>query len=246
MENASSVGFLLAFSAGLLSFLSPCVLPLIPSYLSFITGLSLDEMGARPQAALTHAILFVSGFTIVFVLLGAGATVVGYALNVNQKWLERAGGVLIIVFGLYMVGAFNWSVLARERRIHLQDKPVGYLGSVLVGVAFAAGWTPCIGPILGSILMITSSQAQSAQDMGHGMALLFTYSLGLAVPFLLAALAVNRFLEWFQRYRRFMPMVTKFAGGTLIAVGLLMVTGYFSLMATYLQGITPDFLRERL
>ena len=240
--DTSSVGFAVAFLAGVLSFLSPCVLPLIPSYLSFITGLSFEELGERRHSAIVHALLFILGFTLIFMLLGATATGVGRLLNFHQVWLERVGGVLIIVFGLYMLGAFNWSVLSRERRVHLQDKPVGYLGSVLVGVAFGAGWTPCIGPILGAILLYTSSQA----ELSLGLGLLLSYSLGLAVPFLVAAVAVDRFVGWFQRYRRFMPVVTKLSGGMLIAVGLLLASGYFSILASWLQSLTPEFLRNRI
>ena len=242
MDGSITVGLFLAFSAGVLSFLSPCVLPLIPSYLSFITGMSLDEMGERRHTAIVHALLFIGGFTLIFMALGAGATAVGRLLNFHQVWLERFGGALIIVFGLYLLGVFNWGMLARERRLHLQNKPVGYLGSVLVGVAFGAGWTPCIGPILGSILAFTTSRA----DLGKGLGLLFAYSMGLAVPFVIAAVGVDRFSSWFQKYRRYMPVVTKVSGGVLVAVGALLVSGYFSLLAAWLQGLTPEFLRERL
>ena len=240
--DADSVGIAVAFVAGILSFLSPCVLPLVPSYVSFITGLSLDELGARRWTAVVHALLFITGFTIIFLALGASATQLGRFLNQYQVWLERLGGVLIVFFGLYMLGAIRWGPLARERRVHLQDKPVGYLGSVLVGLAFGAGWTPCIGPILGSILMYTSVKT----SLGQGLLLLFAYSMGLALPFLLAALAVDRFIEWFKRFRRFIPLTTRIAGGILVVVGLLLVSGYFSMLATWLQGLTPDFLRERL
>ncbi|MCH7474665.1 MAG: cytochrome c biogenesis protein CcdA [Gemmatimonadetes bacterium] len=242
METTSSVGLFIAFTAGVLSFLSPCVLPLIPSYMSFITGLSLEEMGDQRRAAVTHALLFVSGFTLIFMALGATATGLGRLLQFHQVWLERAGGVLIVVFGLYMLGAFSFGVFARERRVHIQNKPLGYLGSVLVGVAFGAGWTPCIGPILGSILLYTSSQG----DLGQGVVLLFSYSMGLAVPFLIVALAVERFITWFQSYRRYMPFVTKASGGMLVFLGLLLMSGYFSLLAAWLQGLTPDFLRDRI
>ena len=228
--------------AGGLSFLSPCVLPLIPSYLSFITGMSLEEMGDHRRTAVTHALLFVSGFTLIFMMLGATATGLGRLLQFHQVWLERFGGGLIVVFGLYLLGAFRWGALSRERRVHIQNKPLGYLGSVLVGVAFGARWTPCIGPILGSILLYTSSQG----DLAQGVVLLFVYSLGLAVPFLLAALAVERFIGWFQSYRRYMPFVTKASGGMLVFLGLLLMSGYFSLLASWLQGLTPDFLRDRL
>ena len=242
METTTSVGLLIAFTAGGLSFLSPCVLPLIPSYMSFITGMSLDEMGEHRGAAFTHALLFVSGFTLIFLMLGATASSIGRLLQFHQVWLERFGGVLIIFFGLYLLGVFRFGALAQERRVHIQNKPLGYAGSVLVGVAFGAGWTPCIGPILGAILMYAGTQGSLAQ----GVVLLLFYSLGLAVPFLVAALAVERFIKWFQRYRQYMPLVTKASGGILLFLGLLLLSGYFSLLASWLQGLTPDFLRERI
>jgi cytochrome c-type biogenesis protein len=237
-----SVGLPLAFGAGILSFLSPCVLPLIPSYVSFITGLSLEDAGARRWTAVTHAVFFVLGFTLIFVALGASATALGGLLRFHRIWLERIGGVLIILFGLYLLGVFQWGALARERRIHLQNKPVGYLGSALVGLAFGAGWSPCIGPILGAVLTYTSATA----TLGQGMGLLLAYSLGLGLPFLLAALLVDRFIGWFQRYRRFIPLVNRIAGIVLVVVGVLLLTGYFSLLATWLQQLTPDFLRSRI
>ncbi len=241
--GTETVALPIAFMAGLLSFLSPCVLPLVPSYVSFITGLSLDELGERRWTALSHAVFFILGFTLIFLALGATATALGRFLQYNQAWLERAGGILIILFGLYLLGVFNWRILAREKRVHLQDKPVGYLGSALVGLAFGAGWTPCIGPILGSILAYTSVQTT---NLTQGMLLLLTYSLGLAIPFLMAALAVERFIGWFKRYRRFMPLTTRIAGGIMVAVGVLLVTGYFTIMANWLQELTPEFLRSRL
>ena len=240
--ETTSVGLLIAFTAGGLSFLSPCVLPLIPSYMSFITGMSLDEMGEHRGAAFTHALLFVSGFTLIFLMLGATATGIGRLLQFHQVWLERFGGVLIIFFGLYLLGVFRLGALAQERRVHIQNKPLGYAGSVLVGVAFGAGWTPCIGPILGAILMYAGTQGSMAQ----GIVLLLFYSLGLAIPFLVAALAVERFIKWFQRYRQYMPLVTKASGGILLFLGLLLLSGYFSMLASWLQGLTPDFLRDRI
>lgn len=240
--DSQSIGLTVAFLAGVLSFLSPCVLPLVPSYVTFITGLSLDELGARRWTALTHAVLFVSGFTLIFLALGASATQLGRFLNHYQVWLERVGGLLVIFFGVYLLGVIRWGPLARERRVQLQDKPVGYLGSALVGLAFGAGWTPCIGPILGAILTYAGVKA----TLGQGLGLLFAYSLGLALPFLVAAVAVEKFLDWFKRFRRYIPLTTRIAGGILIAVGLLLATGYFSLLAGWLQGLTPEFLRERL
>jgi cytochrome c-type biogenesis protein len=242
MEGTATFGLLIAFTAGLLSFLSPCVLPLIPSYVTFITGMSVEELQTSRRTALVHSLLFIAGFTLIFLLLGATATVMGRALLVYRDVIARVGGALIIVFGLYLLGVFNIGAFARERRVHIADKPVGYLGTVLVGIAFGAGWTPCIGPILGSILIYTSSQA----DLGRGLALLFVYSLGLAVPFLAASLAINHFLSAFSRMRHHMVWVSRAGGVLLIAVGLLLVTNYFTILASYLQALTPDFLKSRI
>ncbi len=233
---------MIAFTAGLLSFLSPCVLPLIPSYITFITGMRLDEVQTARRTALVHALLFVSGFTLIFLALGATATVLGRVLLLYRDWISRVGGVVVILFGLYLLGVFTPTALQRERRIHLAQKPVGYLGSALVGITFGAGWTPCIGPILGSILIYTSSSA----SLGRGLLLLFMYSLGLALPFLAAALAVDRFLWFFQRYRGAMVWATRAGGLLLIVIGLLLVTNYFTILASYLQALTPAALRGRL
>ena len=232
-----------AFLAGLLSFLSPCVLPLVPSYLSFITGASgVAELESRRHLALLHAALFVIGFSLIFIALGATATELGLLLKSWQRWLERLGGLLIVVFGLYTLGVLRIGILAREARVQLSDKPLGYLGSVLVGVAFGAGWTPCIGPILGSILLYTSTRA----DLGQGLLLLGAYSAGLAIPFLVAAWALEGFLRWFQRFRRHIVWVERVAGVLLIVVGLLLLTGSFTLLSGWLQGLTPGFLRSKL
>lgn len=243
MEESTTLGLLLfAFSAGLLSFLSPCVLPLIPSYVTFITGMSLEEMQRARRATLIHSLLFIAGFTLIFLALGATATVFGRVLLVYRDWISRIGGVLIILFGLYLLGVFNFAWLARERRIHVADKPMGYLGTVLVGIAFGAGWTPCIGPILGSILILTSSSA----ELSKGLLLLFTYSLGLAIPFLAASLALSHFLTAYSRARKHLVWVNRVGGVLLILVGLLLVTDYFTILASYLQALTPDFLRDRI
>jgi cytochrome c-type biogenesis protein len=242
MTEPATLGFVVAFAAGLLSFLSPCVLPLVPSYVGFLTGMTLPEITGRRRVALIHAILFVSGFSLIFILLGASATALGRALNYYQVWLQRIGGVLIIGFGLLCLGVFNLRSLNQERRLHLERKPVGYLGSALVGMAFAAGWTPCIGPVLGAILGL----AATSTDVTRGMLLLAVYSAGLALPFLIAAVAVDSFLEWFQRFRRFLPWVMRISGVMLIGVGLLLVTGEFTRLAGWLQGLTPAFLREQL
>ena len=232
-----------AFLAGLLSFLSPCVLPVVPSYLSYVTGISgAAELQQRRHLTLLHAALFVVGFTLIFLALGATATAFGRLLNTYQHWLERIGGLLIVVFGLYTVGALKVGFLAREVRWDLGDKPLGYLGSVLAGLAFGAGWTPCIGPILGSILLYTSSRA----DFAQGIWMLLAYSLGLAIPFLVAAWALERFLGWMKRFRRYVGVVEKVAGVLLISFGLLLLTGTFTLLSGWLQGMTPEFLKNRL
>jgi cytochrome c-type biogenesis protein len=240
--EAPSFGVLIAFSAGLLSFLSPCVLPLIPSYITFITGLSLDDVQNARRSALVHGSLFVLGFTLIFLAMGATATVLGQSLLRHRDWISRIGGLVIIVFGLYLLGALNIGFLSRERRFHVADKPVGYFGTVVVGVAFGAGWTPCLGPILGTILIYTGSQA----DLGKGMWLLLAYSLGLAVPFLISAVAINRFTWFFQRMRKQMVWVSRVSGAVLIGIGLLLVTNYFTILASWLTTITPEFLLERI
>ena len=240
--EGTSLGIAIAFGTGLLSFLSPCVLPLIPSYVTFITGLSLEDVQKARRAAFVHSLLFVLGFTLIFLALGATATTLGAVLHAQRVWITRVGGVLVIVFGLYMLGVFNVSLFSQERRVHLANKPVGYLGTVLVGIAFGAGWTPCIGPILGSILTYAASSA----DLTRGLWLLFAYSLGLAVPFLLSAVAVERFLDFFGRMKRQMHWITRTSGVLMIAVGLLMVTNYFTILASALQAMTPEALRNRL
>jgi cytochrome c-type biogenesis protein len=247
--EVQSVGLLVAFAAGLLSFLSPCVLPLIPSYVTFITGMSLDELTAAEaervkvrRAVLVHGSLFVLGFTLVFVILGASATFLGSLFFYASRWMERVGGVLLILFGLYLLGVLRLPGADREWRIHLRDKPLGYMGTVLVGVTFGAGWTPCIGPVLGGILMLagTSGSVQS------GIWLLLVYSAGLAIPFLLAALLLQRFLGSVRRMGPWLPWVSRISGILLLLVGVLMLTGSFAALTAMLARWTPAFLMEWL
>jgi cytochrome c-type biogenesis protein len=242
VTDPAGLGLFVAFAAGLLSFLSPCVLPLVPSYIGFLTGMTLPEVTGRRRSALVHAILFVAGFSLIFILLGASATALGRALNQYQVWIQRVGGVLIIGFGLVCLGVVRADFLMRERRVQMEDRPVGFLGSMLVGMAFAAGWTPCIGPVLGAILGL----AATSSDLARGTLLLVAYSAGLAVPFLLAALALESFLRWFQRFRRYLPWVMRVSGALLVFVGILMVTGEFTRLAGWLQQFTPTFLREQI
>jgi cytochrome c-type biogenesis protein len=237
-----NVSFAVAFTAGLLSFLSPCVLPLIPSYIGFLTGLTAEELQVKRGTALVHALWFVAGFSLIFLALGATASVLGAFLLRYQVWIGRVGGVLVLAFGLYLLGVARPAFLMRERRFHLAHKPLGYLGSAVVGVSFGAAWTPCIGPILGAILTF----AAAAASVRQGVALLAMYALGLAVPFVLTALALDRFLTWFQRFRPYLVWVERVAGGLLVILGILLVTDRFTLLAGYLQRLTPDALRNRL
>ncbi|MCM2264071.1 MAG: cytochrome c biogenesis protein CcdA [Desulfuromonadales bacterium] len=227
----SDINLWIAFTAGILSFFSPCVLPLIPSYLTYITGLSfgqLQEAHPGPKVRLivvAHSLTFILGFSVVFITLGG---IVGLAssgfqehLRTGLVWVERIGGLLIILFGIHLTGLFHFGVLLGEKRIHLHDKPTGYFGTFIVGLAFAAGWTPCIGPILASILMIAATSGQA----GHGLWLLTVYSAGLGIPFLVAGLLFHHFLSFFQHFRKHIRLTEIVTGALLIAVGLLLVSG---------------------
>jgi len=239
-----NVGIAIAFTAGILSFLSPCVLPLVPSYLAFVTGMSLEDLqeGVNRRATLIHSLLFVAGFSAIFVLLGASASFLGQFFRQYEVWIARIGGVIIVLLGLHLTGLLRLTPLMRERRVHLNDKPAGYLGTLGVGAAFGAGWTPCIGPILGAILTYGFSQ----DTMWAGVGLLSVYSLGLAVPFLVAALALDWFLQAFQRFRRWMPVVEKASGALLIVLGILLMTGQLTVLSGYLTRFTPGFILERI
>jgi len=239
-----SVGFLVAFSAGVLSFLSPCVLPLVPSYLSFVTGVSLEDMqdGVDRKATLTHSLLFVSGFSIIFIVLGASASFLGVFLRHYEVWIARIGGLAIMVLGLHLTGILRITALLKERRLHLADKPSGYLGSLGVGAAFGAGWTPCIGPVLGAILTLAGTQ----ESVWSGVSLLTVYSMGLAIPFLLSAWALDSFLDTFSRFKRFLPVVEKASGVLLVILGVLLLTGSFTILSTYLIRFTPEWILMRI
>ena len=239
-----SVSVLVALMAGVFSFLSPCVLPLVPSYLSFVTGMSLEDLqeGVDRRATLIHSLLFVAGFSIIFITLGASASFLGVFLRYYEVWIARIGGVLILVLGLHLTGIFRIAPLMRERRVHVNDKPAGYLGTLGVGAAFGAGWTPCIGPVLGAILTLAGTQ----DTVWAGVILLSVYSLGLAIPFLLSALALDLFLGAFGKFRRFLPVVEKASGIMLIILGVLLATGSFTLLSTYLVRFTPEWVLQRI
>ena len=231
----SNITYIGAFIAGLLSFLSPCVLPLIPSYITYITGLSFADLQAEHPShkvriqTINHSLLFISGFTTVFVLLGASATFIGGFLQEHMGVLRKIGGVLIVIFGIHVSGIFDIGILLGEKRLSLHRKPAGYAGSFIVGVAFAAGWTPCIGPILASILMVAATENM----IYRGIALLLIYSLGLGLPFFLASLAMHQFLVFFNRFKKYIRIFEVITGVFLIIVGILLFTNYLSVIASY-------------
>ena len=223
-----------ALLAGIISFLSPCVLPLVPSYLCFITGASLDELsnqdgasGAQQRRALIAALMFVLGFSTVFVTLGASASVAGQLLREHLGVLSQIAGVFIILMGLHFLGVFKLALLNREARYHQQSRPVGLLGAYGIGLAFAFGWTPCIGPVLATILTIAASE----QDVARGAGLLAIYSLGLGIPFLLSAAGVGTFLGFLGRFKRHLGTVERVMGGLLVLTGIMFLTGSMQTMA---------------
>ena len=242
-----SLGVVVAFSAGLFSFLSPCVLPLFPSYLSFITGMSVGDLtadltGAARRRVMLHALAFVAGFSLVFVSLGASFSAAGQFLLEYRETIRRVGGVLIVLFGLYIAGVFKLGLLGRTKQLQLREKPAGYLGSLAVGITFAIGWTPCVGPILGAIL----SLAGTAETLQRGIGLLIAYSAGLGLPFLLSAVALGSFLRVFKRYRPFIPVMERAAGVLLVVVGVLVFTNYYIVLNSWAISLTPEWLLRRL
>jgi cytochrome c-type biogenesis protein len=242
---SQEVTLLAAFAAGFLSFISPCVLPLIPGYISFISGMTLEEMqgqGAAGAAAsrrqvLTASFAFVLGFTIIFVAAGASASALGKFIYAQSPILEKVAGTVLIVLGLHMMGVFRIRLLESDKRIHTQRKPAGPFGALLVGMAFAFAWTPCIGPILGGIL----AMAASRESVAEGMQMLAVYSLGLGVPFLLTSVAINRFFAAAARIRKHYRAIELVSGGLLILVGLLIFFDQFSLIAKYLSPYLPTY-----
>jgi cytochrome c-type biogenesis protein len=224
-----------AFAAGLVSFLSPCVLPLVPGYISIISGSSLDQLKAQEKdssifrTVLTNSILFIVGFSITFILLGASATWIGQLLISRMRLFGQLAGIVLIVFGIHLTGIIKINALYKDKRFHNVKKPRGLLGAFVLGLAFAFGWTPCIGPILAGILTIASTK----QTVTEGMFLLAIYSAGLGIPFLLTSLALNQFLAFYSRFKRHFHAVEVASGALVIAVGLLILTGSLSRLATY-------------
>lgn len=236
LEAPLTVSYTIAFTAGFLSFVSPCVLPLVPAYVSYITGLSFEEL-TNPAGekhvrwvTLKNSLLFILGFSLVFIAFGASATAIGQALLTYQGVLRKIGGLLIIVFGLYLIGALKIPLLMAYKQYRFQNRPAGAFGSVLIGVTFAAAWTPCVGPILGTILLYAST----AQSVMSGVQLLSIYSLGLALPLLVTALSVNAFLTSFRKLKGYLWVVSLISGIFLIFVGLLIFTHSYTLLTAWL------------
>jgi len=228
----------LAFLAGLLSFLSPCVLPLVPSYVSFITGISFEDLTGGVDRrrirylTVTNSLVFILGFSTVFMALGTSSSALGKLLFAYQEWIQKIGGIVIIIFGLFVAGFLKIDFLMRDKKVHLSGKPLGYAGTFIIGMTFAAGWTPCIGPILGTILLYASAKGSAL----YGFKLLTVYSLGLAVPFFISSLALNSFLTHSRRIVKYMRIIMVASGLLLVLFGILLLTN----RVRELSGFIPD------
>ncbi|MDA8388153.1 MAG: cytochrome c biogenesis protein CcdA [Nitrospiraceae bacterium] len=237
----TDVTFPLAFAAGLLSFVSPCVLPLVPSYVSFITGLSFESLtSVSPEertrirrVTVKNSIAFILGFSVVFIGLGASSSAAGQWLFHYQKAIRILGGILIVLFGFFISGIVKLDFLMRERKFHLQGRPAGYIGAFAIGMTFAAGWTPCIGPILGSILLVATTRGSAI----YGFKLLSVYSLGLAIPFFASAMAINTFLSYSRRLMKYMRIIMFVSGVILVVFGAALLTD----KVRELSGLLPGF-----
>lgn len=242
MTNEVSIP--LAFMGGILSFISPCVLPLVPSYISFVTGISFEELTAEEdnkklkKVILFNSLMFILGFSTVFVvILGSSAQLLGNLFMEYQDVVRKIGGLAIILLGIHIIGIINFRILQRDKRLHFfREKPSGMLGSFLVGIGFAAGWTPCIGPILSAIFAV----AATSESPWSGMVLFIAYSVGLAIPFLLTSLGINTFLRHFNKLKKHMRAVSIVTGIFLIATGLLIFTNSLGIIASYLNSFIPS------
>jgi cytochrome c-type biogenesis protein len=232
-----------AFLAGLVSFVSPCVLPLVPSYLSFLTGTSLEDLKSDTTAetkrrVLTHALAFIAGFTVIFMAIGLSASAIGGVFLNNKKIVEIVGGVIIVVLGLQMMGVLKIPALMMDKRMHVVSKKQSIAISFFVGIGFAAGWSPCIGPILSAILYLASQE-----KLPEATFLLFVYSMGLAVPFLITAAAVTQSLSALNRIKRFLPAIERGSGAILVATGIIVATDQFTRIAGFFyQYVKPPSL----
>lgn len=231
----NQITILTSFVAGLISFLSPCVLPLVPGYISIISGFTLDQLKVQSRspsltrAVVLNSVMFIAGFSLTFITLGASATWIGQILLSKLTLLYRIAGIVIIIFGLHLLGIFKINFLYRDKRFHQVAKPRGFMGAFVLGLAFAFGWTPCIGPILAGVLAIASTE----QTVTSGVVLLIAYSLGLGIPFLLTSLALNRFLRFYGRFKQHFRVVEVVSGALVTAVGILVLTNSLSHLAPW-------------
>ncbi|MFA5339492.1 MAG: cytochrome c biogenesis protein CcdA [Candidatus Omnitrophota bacterium] len=236
-SDTGSVSLIAAFIAGFLSFLSPCVLPLIPSYISYITGITFGELtreaapGRIRFLAAAHSLLFIFGFTLIFVLLGLSLTFAGGMLLQHRQVISKIGGIIIVIFGLNITGIINLGFLHKEKALEIKFKPAGYFGSFLIGSTFALGWTPCVGPLLASILLLSSTE----KDIARGAMLLLSYSLGLALPFFFSSILINNFLTYFKAIKKYLRVISVITGIFLVAVGVLIFTNSFGTLAGWFE-----------
>jgi cytochrome c-type biogenesis protein len=232
-----------AFLAGLISFVSPCVLPIVPPYLAYLAGLTFDELKDENRGRestrqlISAAVAFVLGFTTVFVALGATASAIGQSMARYFDILSIVAGVVILVMGLHFLGVFRIALLYRDTRVQVNRRPAGVAGAYIMGLAFAFGWTPCVGPVLAAILFVAGAEATA----GRGALLLAVYSLGIGLPFLLAAVFATRFLGWAARFRRHLPKVEMAMGAILVLTGILFMTGQMAVIANWLLETFPVF-----
>jgi cytochrome c-type biogenesis protein len=229
MVLAQKIPVVIAFLYGFISFFTPCVLPLIPAYISFITGLSLSRLteinpeDKKKGRIIFDILMFVLGFSLVFIAMGASATFLGVFLVKNQRILRIAGGAVIVVFGLHTTGLVRIKYLEYEKRIHPKSKPMTVFGSMFIGMAFAIGWTPCIGPILGAILTVAATR----ETLIEGVFLLGAFSLGLGIPFIITGLAINKFLNIYGKIKKYFQLISVASGLLIIVIGVLLMTGRF-------------------
>ena len=234
-----NISYAVAFTFGFLTFLSPCLLPIIPSFIAYITGISLSDMNdpdkkdSAKRRSLVHSIFFIFGFSLIFILLGLTATFIGKALFHYQKFIQVGGGILIILFGLYLIGILKLDFLGKEMKIKFKSEGASYIGSFIIGVTFAAAWTPCAGPILGSILVLAGTKTSVLE----GAKLLSVYSLGIAVPFFITALLINTFVAYFNKLKKFISIVNIISGVFLVIVGILIMTNYLNVIAAKLSAV---------
>ncbi|MFB4163751.1 cytochrome c biogenesis CcdA family protein [Alteribacillus sp. JSM 102045] len=234
----NEVSIWLAFGAGIISFLSPCIFPLVPAYLAQLTGttVSNNQINAQRRLILTRSIGFILGFTIIFMLLGASSTFLGQQFARWSNLIEQLGGIVIVIFGLQMAGIISIRSLLSDKKVHYEPKKsTSFTSSVLLGLLFAAGWSPCIGLVLGAILTLASQ----ADTMYTGIFMLFVYSIGMGIPFLLVALLYSKSLNRLKRLNKWVPIIQKTSGYIMIALGIMLFTGYFQMLSSYLARFVP-------